>query len=137
MSRYENSRVTCLGYLSKWNSTFFFAFSLIIEGTTEMLLQLIMWLKSIYNKNLGFTDQKCIFEHWEVQTRKTLLIDIIFVTIKTSDDLFRVAPYRLMSVLHKDALFHCVVLPKDAMASRGSESQLQTMPVPIYNRLHT
>jgi hypothetical protein len=32
----------------------FFAFSLIIEGTTEKVLQFIMPLKSIYNQNLGF-----------------------------------------------------------------------------------
>jgi hypothetical protein len=58
----------------------FFAFSLIIEGTTEKVLQFIMPLKSIYNKNLGFVEQKYIFEHnKEVQTIKNVLIDIIFV----------------------------------------------------------
>ncbi len=36
-----------------------FAFSLIIEGTTENVLQFLMPLKSIYNKNLGFIEQKC------------------------------------------------------------------------------
>ncbi len=35
-----------------------FAFSLLIEGTTEKVLQFIMPLKSIYNKNLGFIKQK-------------------------------------------------------------------------------
>jgi hypothetical protein len=60
----------------------FFAFSLIIEGATEKVLQFIMPLKSIYNKNLGFVEEKCIFVHYrEVLTFKNLLIDIIFVTI--------------------------------------------------------
>jgi hypothetical protein len=40
----------------------FFAFSLIIEGATEKMLQFIMPVKSIYNKNLGFTGQKMFFE---------------------------------------------------------------------------
>ncbi len=51
--------------------------------------------------------QKCIFEHnREFQSRKTLLIDIIFATEKISVDLFRAAAYMIMLVLHKDALFH-------------------------------
>jgi hypothetical protein len=50
-----------------------------MEGSTEKVLQLIIELKSIYNKNLDFVKQKCIFEHYrEVQTRKSLLIYIIF-----------------------------------------------------------
>jgi len=58
----------------------FFSFSLIIEGTTEKELQFIMSLKSIYNKNLGLMEPKCIFEHYrEVQTIKNLLIEIIVV----------------------------------------------------------
>jgi hypothetical protein len=39
----------------------FFAFLSIIEGTTEKVLQFIMPLKSIYNRNFGFIEQKCIF----------------------------------------------------------------------------
>jgi hypothetical protein len=79
-----------------------FAFSLIIEDTTENVLQ----FKSIYNKNLGFIEQKFIFENYrEVQIRKCLLINIIFAIIIFSNDLFRVALYRLMLVLLKDALF--------------------------------
>ncbi len=57
---------------SQWNSTFF-AFLIIVEGTTEKVLQFIMPLKSIYNKNLGFIEQKCIYEEYaEIQTRKCL-----------------------------------------------------------------
>jgi hypothetical protein len=38
-----------------------------------------MPLWSIYDRNFGFIEQKCIFEHHrEFQARKTLLIDIIF-----------------------------------------------------------
>ncbi len=39
----------------------FFAFSLIIEGTTEKVFQFIMPLKSIYNRNFGFIEQKMYF----------------------------------------------------------------------------
>ncbi len=41
-----------------------------------------MQLKSIYDKNLGFVEQECIFEHYsEVQIRKSLLTDIMFAMI--------------------------------------------------------
>jgi hypothetical protein len=57
----------------------FFTFSLIIEGTTEKVLQFIMPLELIYSKNFGFIEPKCIFEHYrEFQARKTLLFNIIF-----------------------------------------------------------
>ncbi len=39
----------------------FLAFWLIIEGTTEKVFQLIMPLKSVYNQNLGFIQQKNVF----------------------------------------------------------------------------
>ncbi len=39
----------------------FFAFSIIIEGTTEKVMQFMMPLKSIYNKNLGFIEQNNVF----------------------------------------------------------------------------
>jgi len=39
----------------------FFAFWLIIEGATEKVLQFKMQLKLIYNKNLGFNEQKNVF----------------------------------------------------------------------------
>jgi hypothetical protein len=65
-------------FVGEWNSTFF-AFSLIIECATEKVLQLIMPLKSIYNQNLGFIEQKLYFEYYrEAQTMNNLLIDIIF-----------------------------------------------------------
>ncbi len=35
----------------------FFAFSIIIEGTTEKVMQFMMPLKSVYNKNLGFMEK--------------------------------------------------------------------------------
>ncbi len=58
----------------------FFAILLIIEGTTEKVLQFIVPLKSICNQNLGFVEWKCIFEPYkEVQTIKNLLIDITLV----------------------------------------------------------
>jgi hypothetical protein len=68
-----------------------FAFSLNIECTTEKVLQLILLLKTIYNKNLSFIEQKCIFEHYrEVQSIKNR-IDIIFFTKHFYGDLFRAA----------------------------------------------
>ncbi len=39
----------------------FFEIFLVIEGTTEKVLQFIMPLKSIYNKNFGFIEQKKCF----------------------------------------------------------------------------
>jgi hypothetical protein len=85
----------------------FFAFSSIIEGTTEKVLQFIKPHMSIYNINLGFIEKKCIFEHYrEFQARKTLLIDVIFAMKKNYVDLFRAAPCMLILVLHQDAPFH-------------------------------
>jgi len=64
---------------TQWNSTFFY-FSLIIEGTTERVLQFIMPIRSIYNQNIGFIEQILFFELYRrVQTMRNLLIDIIFV----------------------------------------------------------
>jgi hypothetical protein len=39
----------------------FFSFSLTIDVTTEKVLQFIMPLKSIYNRNFGLTEQKMYF----------------------------------------------------------------------------
>jgi hypothetical protein len=39
----------------------FFAFSLIIEGTTEKVLQFIMPLELIYSRNFGLIEQKNVF----------------------------------------------------------------------------
>jgi hypothetical protein len=47
-------------WIGQLNSTFF-AFSLIIEVTTEKVLKFKMPLKSIYNQNLGFIEQKNVF----------------------------------------------------------------------------
>jgi hypothetical protein len=48
-----------------------FAFSLIIEGTTEKALQFIMPHETIFSQNHGFTEQKMYFEHYiEVRTIK-------------------------------------------------------------------
>ena len=44
----------------QWISMFF-AFSIIIEGTTEKVLQFIMPLKSLYKQNLGLIEQKMYF----------------------------------------------------------------------------
>jgi hypothetical protein len=77
-----------------------FAFLLIIEGTTEKLLQFIIM-------SLVSLDKKCILEPSRVaQTRKSLLIDIIFSMKKNSNDLFRATLCRLVLVLEKDVLFH-------------------------------
>ncbi len=49
----------------------------------------------------------CVYEHHrEVQARKNLLIDIIFVMKIYFWQPFRAAPYWLLLVLHKNALFH-------------------------------
>ncbi len=66
----------------------------------EKVLQFMKILKSIYNNNLGFIEQKCIFEHYrEIQTVKNLLNVIIFA-MNFFGDLFRAAFYWLMLVLN-------------------------------------
>ncbi len=55
-----------------------FAFSLIIEGATDKVMQLIMPLKSIYNQNFGFVEQKMDFRTFQRGSSiKKLLTDII------------------------------------------------------------
>ncbi len=44
----------------EWNSAFF-AFSLIIEGTTEKVLKFMLPLSSIYKGNFGFIEQKNVY----------------------------------------------------------------------------
>jgi hypothetical protein len=66
-----------------------------------------MPLESFHNRNFGFIERKMYVEPCRgFQTRKTLLIDIIFAMKKKSVDLFRGAPFMLLLVPHKDALFH-------------------------------
>jgi hypothetical protein len=44
----------------------FKTFSLIIEGATEKVSQLIKPLKSIYNKIICFKELKCILKHFRI-----------------------------------------------------------------------
>jgi hypothetical protein len=44
----------------QWNIAIF-AILFIIEGTTEKVMQYIMPLKSIYNRNFGFIEHKMYF----------------------------------------------------------------------------
>ncbi len=55
LASYKHTKV-----LVQWNSTFFW-FSLIIEGTTEKVLQFIMPLRSIYNQSIGVIEQILFF----------------------------------------------------------------------------
>jgi hypothetical protein len=81
----------------------FFAFSLIIEGTTEKVLQFLMPLELIYSRNFGFIEQKNVFLNpTESFKQEKLLFDIIFtILFKKSVDLLRGAPYMLTLVLHE------------------------------------
>jgi len=74
-------------------------FALIIEGTTEKVLQFIIPLKSVYIiYNRGFKAQKWFFEHYrQVQTIKNILIGIIFV----------VAIFFLLTVLELPSIGLC------------------------------
>jgi hypothetical protein len=77
-------------------------------------------------KTLVSLNEKCISEHYrEVQTRKNIFIDIIFAMKKKFHDLFRGALYRLILVLHKDALFHSngwfPALPPSIKLGSGSD----------------
>ncbi len=96
-------------FVFEWNSTFS-AFSLIIEGTTEKVLQLMLPLKSIYIINFGFIEHKMYF--WTLQRVSSKKNSIYWHHFchekKISVDIFRAAPYMLMLVLHKDVLFHYI-----------------------------
>jgi hypothetical protein len=88
----------------------FFAFSLIIEGTTEKVLQFKMLLKAICNRNFGFIEQTKLFLKTTESFKQEKLYELTsFSPQNISVDLFRVAPYMLMLLLHKDALFHWVL----------------------------
>ncbi len=85
----------------------FFAFSLIIEDTTEKVLQFIMPLESIYSGNFGFIEQKMYF--WTLQrvsSKKNIIVWHYFYREKKSVDLLRAAPYIAALALQKDVLFH-------------------------------
>ncbi len=88
-----------------------FLFRLIIEGATEKVLQLIMQLKSICNKNHNFNKQKMDF--WTLQrgsNKKKCINRHFFYEKKNSNELLRAALYKLILVLHKDVLFHLTLL---------------------------
>ncbi len=88
----------------EWNSMFF-SFSLIVEGTTEMVLQFILSPKAIYNKSLGFIEQKMyLWTNRKVRKIRNLLIDIIYLVIFFWWT-FQSCSW-LMFVLNKGALFH-------------------------------
>jgi hypothetical protein len=96
-----------------------FAFSLIIEGNTEKILQSIMPVKSIYTKTLVLFNKK-VFLNTAERFKQKKIIDIIFaMKIFFSGNLFRAAPYRLMLELHKDALFHYTSL-KELVSDKHS-----------------
>ncbi len=48
-----------------------FAFSVLIEGTREKVVQFIIPLKSIYNRNFGFIEQKMYFLNTAESFRET------------------------------------------------------------------
>jgi hypothetical protein len=62
------------------SNSMFFAFSFIIEGATEKVLQFSILIMPILKQNLGFDEKVCNYEHYrEVQTIKNQLIDIDLV----------------------------------------------------------
>jgi hypothetical protein len=77
---HEKALQTCYNHscgTGEWNSTFF-TFLMIIEGTTEKVLQFKV---PFTTKTLVSLNKECYFEHYiEVQTVNNILIDIIFVT---------------------------------------------------------
>ncbi len=74
------------------------------------MLQFIIQLKSIYNKNLGFIEQKINF--WTLQRcsnkKKSSKLHSFCHDNFFSNDFFRAALYRLRLALHKNALFYFV-----------------------------
>ncbi len=70
-------------------------------------VEFIMPLKSVHNRSFGFIEQKKYF--WTLQrvsNKKNSINWHYFCHEKISVDLFSAAPYMLLLVLHKDALFH-------------------------------
>ncbi len=74
-----------------------FAFSLIIDGATEKVLQLNMPLKSIYNQNLGLVEQKVYFLTLQTcsNNKKFFKLTLLLSWKYFSGDLFRGAPIGL------------------------------------------
>ncbi len=97
---------SALGRLQQWNSTFF-AFSIIIEGTTEKAWQFTMPLNSYTTKIMVSVNKKVFLNTTERFKQENMYqLIFIFVTETNSDNFSRAALYRLMLVLHKDAIFH-------------------------------
>jgi hypothetical protein len=84
------------------------AFYLIIDGTTEKVLQFIIPLKSVYIYSRGFNAQKMVFLtlHTGSNNKKYINWHSFCHDNVFSVDLFRAALYRFMLVLNSDALFH-------------------------------
>ncbi len=73
----------------------------------------IMPLESFYNKNHSFIEWKMYFCTLHRGSNiKKLLIDMILSWKKNSSDIFRVAPFKLMLGLSKDALFNSKEISK-------------------------
>ncbi len=69
--------------------------SFIVEGTTEKVSHFIMPLKSIYNRNFCFNQQKYIFEHFgKVKTTKIYLKLHFYCHKNVSVNLFGAANHR-------------------------------------------
>ncbi len=75
----------------------------ILEGTTEKVLQFKIPLKSIYNRNLGFDEQKMYF--WTLQRGSNNKNSIILLYF--CHNFQRCAPYRPMLVYNN--LFFSIV----------------------------
>ncbi len=82
-----------------WNTTFL-QLSLITEGATEKVSQFILSLRSVYNKNECFNEQKC----------QKLKNNFIFTFLSCPVYLFRGALYELILELRIDLPFN--YLPK-------------------------
>jgi hypothetical protein len=74
-------------------TAYFFTFSFIIEGAAEKVLQIIMSMNSIYNKNFHFNEEKCIFEPYGKVKNIRFFKIILFFKI-CSAYLFRAALYK-------------------------------------------
>jgi hypothetical protein len=71
----------------------FFAFSLIIEGTTEKVLKFIMPLKSIHNRNFGLIEQKNVFLNPTESFKQEKLYQLaLFLPQNISVDFFELSP---------------------------------------------
>ncbi len=76
------------------------------EGTTEMVLQFTMQLNPYTRKTLVSLKKNVFLNTTEIFKQENIYRLTLFLSQKILMTFSRAALYRLMLVLHKDAIFH-------------------------------